>query len=109
MSEKKLKRKSKTCQKSQHTTVITTERFKRNYMERILKELKKDEKWKLTIAEELNCNRKESKNKTLEKFQKILSSSIANSLVEIDKECETLTFWSTANAFTFFEKLSYIF
>ena len=92
MSEKKSKTKSKTGQKSQRVSVITTERFKRNYMEQMLKELKRDEKWKIAIAEELNCNKKETKNRILEKFQKILNSSIANSLVEIDKECEGLTF-----------------
>ena len=78
-------------------------------MERMLKEVKKDEKWKKSIAEELNCDRKETRSKILEKFQKILHSSISNSLVEVDQNCENITFHSTANTFSFFKKLSNIF
>ena len=52
---------------------------------------------------------KKTKYKIIEKFQKILASSISNSLVEIDKVKESITFHSTANAFTFFEKISTVF
>ena len=41
--------------------------------------------------------------------RKILHSSISNSLVEVDQNCENIMFHSTANAFSFFEKLSNIF
>ena len=75
----------------------------------MLKEVKRDEKWMKSIAEELNCDMKETRSKILEKFQKILHSSISNSLVEVDQNCENIMFHSTANAFLFFEKLSNIF
>ena len=59
--------------------------------------------------EELNCTEKKAKYKITEKFQKILISSISNSLIEIDKVKESITFHSTANAFMFFEKISTVF
>ena len=89
--------------------ILTTERFRRNYMDKMLQEVKRDEKWRNAIAEELNCMEKKTKYKIIEKFQKILTSSISNSLVEIDKVKESITFHSTANAFTFFEKISTVF
>ena len=65
-------------------------------------------------VEECHCRRtelygKKTKYKIIEKFQKILTSSISNSLVEVDKVKESITFHSTANAFTFFEKISTVF
>ena len=75
----------------------------------MLQEVKRDEKWRNAIAEELNCMDKKAKYKIIEKFQKILTSFICNSLVEIDKVKESITFHSTANAFTFFEKISTVF
>ena len=78
-------------------------------MDKMLQEGKSDKKWRTAIAEELNCTEKQAKYKVIEKFQKILTSSISNSLVEIDKVKESITFRSTANAFTFFEKISTVF
>ena len=77
-------------------------------MDKMLQEVKRDGKWRNAIAE-LNCMEKKTKYKIIEKFQKILTSSISNSLVEIDKVKESITFHSTANAFTFFEKISTVF
>ena len=78
-------------------------------MDKMLQEVKRDETWRNAIAEELNSMEKKTKYKIIEKFQKILTSSISNSLVEIDKVKESITFCSTANAFTFFEKISTVF
>ena len=52
---------------------------------------------------------KKAKYIIIEKFQKILTSTISNSLVEIDKVEESITFHSIANAFMFFEKISTVF
>ena len=78
-------------------------------MDKMLQEVKRDKKWRNAIAEELNCTEKKTKYKIIEKFQKILTYSISNSLVEIDKVKESITFHSTANAFMFFEKISTVF
>ena len=75
----------------------------------MLQEVKRDEKWRSAIAQELNCTETKAKYKIIEKFQKILTSSISNSLVEIDKVKESITFHSTVNAFMFFEKISTVF
>ena len=101
--------KTKKSGKKQPTTILAAEKFKRNYMEKMLKELKKDEKWKMSIAEELNCKTCEVKKKILEKFQKILTSSMSNSLLEIDEKYEHIMFNSTTDAFSFFEEVSVIF
>ena len=104
-----MRNKSKTPQKTQRSTILTTRKFSRNYMDKMLKEMERDEKWKTIISEELNCQPKETRRKVLEKFQKILASSLSNALIEVDKEEESITFHSTANAFTFFEKISLVF
>ena len=78
-------------------------------MDKMLQEVKRDEKWRNAIVEELNCTKKKAKYKIIEKFQKILTSSISNSLAEIDKVKEFITFHSTANTFMFFEKISTVF
>ena len=78
-------------------------------MDKMLQEVKRDKKWRNAIAEELNCMEKKAKYKIIEKFQKIPTSSISNALVEIDKVKEFITFRSTANTFTFFEKISTVF
>ena len=78
-------------------------------MDKMLQEVKRDGKWRNTIADKLNCTEKKTKYKIIEKFQKILTSFISNSLVEIDKVKESITFHSTANAFTFFAKISTVF
>ena len=104
-----MRNKSKMPQKTQRTTILTTEKFRRNYMDKMLKEMKRDEKWKTIISQELNCRPKETQYKVLEKFQKILSSSLFSALIEVDKEKESITFHSTANAFAFFEKISSVF
>jgi len=96
-------------EKRQRTTILTTEKFKRNYVEKMLKEVKKDEKWKMNIAEELNCQKNEVKKKILEKLQKALTSSMSNSLLEIDEKYEHILFHSTTDAFSFFEEMSIIF
>ena len=78
-------------------------------MDKMLQEVKRVEKWRSAIAEELNCMVKKAKYKIIEKFQKILTSFISNSLVEIDKVEESITLHSIANTFTFFEKISTVF
>ena len=88
---RKMRNKSKTPQKAQRTTILTTDQFRRNYMDTMLQEVKRDGKWRNAIAEELNCMEKKTKYKIIEKFQKILTSSISNSLVEIDKVKESIT------------------
>ena len=98
----KMRNKSKTPQKPQTDSDETT-------WTKMLQEVKRDEKWRNAIAEELNCMEKKVKYKIIEKFQKILTSSISNSLVEIDKVKESITFHYTANTFTFFEKISTVF
>ena len=104
-----MRNKSRTPQKAQRTMILTTDQFRRNYIDKMLQEVKRNEKWRNAIAEELNCMEKEAKYKIIEKFQKILTSSISNSLIEIDKVKESITFHSTANAFMFFEKISKVF
>ena len=52
---------------------------------------------------------RKAKRKVLETFQKILTSSLLNGVIKVDKTNESITFHTSTNAFIFFEKISAVF
>ena len=97
--------KKQTPQKKQPSSTISIEMFRCNIIDKLLKELQKQETWTYLIAQELECQNCEVEYKIIEKMKKIMDSHLQNNRLEIDKEGKHLIFPLFLDVASFLEEI----
>ena len=97
--------KKQTPPKKQPSSTISIETFRCNVIDKLLKELEKQEAWTYLIAQELECQNCEVEYKIIEKMKKIMDSHLKNNRLEIDKEGKHLIFPLFLDVASFLEEI----
>ena len=97
--------KKQTPPKKQPSSTISVETFRSNVIDKLLKELGKQELWTYLIAQELECQNCEVEYKILEKMKKIMDCHLKNKRLEIDKEGKHLIFPLFLDVASFLEEI----
>ena len=92
--------------KKQSSSTISVETFRRNVIDKLLKELLKDESWTHLIAQELECEKNhEVEYKIIEKMKRIMDCHLKNDKIQIDQEGKHLIFPIFLDVASFIEEI----